>query len=378
MPPDEASSEIESPDGRQRFSLPGYRLGERVGAGRMGTVYRARQVALDRDVAIKVLHPSLSRQAGFRKRFYDEARSVARLSHPHIVTGIDAGAADGVFYFIMEYLGGGTLAGRLREEGPLAPATAATYLAQTASALSHAETVGLIHCDIKPENLMLDATGDLKLTDLGIAQVLTSENQTDRIVRGTPHYISPEQIRLEHPLDSRADLYALGATVFHLLCGEPPFDGEDAKSIALARLREEVPDVRTRRPGVPAPLAGLLRHLMAIDRDERPPNPDALLDRLEAAGLAEVRRPGEGRARASSAPGGSPLAATHQAGAPRTAARTAPSPGRHGAAAAGRGSRSDAAAHERRERHDRPLWVFILAGVVLVGLLLGLLHLLGI
>ncbi|MHC4885167.1 MAG: serine/threonine-protein kinase [Planctomycetota bacterium] len=276
-------------------TIPGYTIQEKVGAGGMGVVYRAVQTALDREVALKVIHPKLSARPEVGTRFQQEARHVAKLNHPHIVLGIDTGVADGHHYFVMEFLHGGTLLEGLKKNGPLEEKTALTYLEQMAAALHHAAGQQLLHRDIKPDNMMLGEYGKLKLMDLGLAMITSDEADDSRkIVRGTPHYISPEQLKRVHPLDARCDLYALGATFYHLLSGSPPFQGENGKAIALARLKQPVPDIRSVRPEVTEGTATLLLDMMARNREERPATPEALRERCQA-----LLDPKPGGARAS-------------------------------------------------------------------------------
>ncbi len=308
----------------ETLSIDGYEILETVGAGRMGTVYRARQVALDREVAVKVLHPSLAERDDFAETFRREGRAVAQLSHPNIVAGIDMGEAGDRWYLVMEFLHGGTLGDRLDDEGPLDEEPAVRHLAAMAAALAHANDLGLIHCDIKPENIMLNARGEAVLTDLGIAQMAGEAGGGERVVRGTPHYISPDQIRGLAPLDSRTDIYSLGATFYHLLAGEAPFEGENSKEIALLRLRRPVPDLRAAAP-VSAGLAQLIGEMMAVEREDRPADPHALLVRMEELGVGsrETRRL---RRRSESVRKGSPGPRSGSGAAPDTDKQEAPQP----------------------------------------------------
>lgn len=268
----------------------GYALEAAVGSGRMGTVYRARQTSLDRLVAVKILAPERSQDAGFVQRFHHEAKLVAGLNHPHIVTGIDVGCEDDCYFFVMEFLGGGTLATRLEAEGPLAEKECLQYLAACSWALSHAGQAGLIHCDLKPENLLLDERGRVKITDFGIATIMGQTGSGAGVVLGTPHYLSPEQVRAEAGLDSRTDIYSLGAAIYHLLTGHTPFHGKTNKEIALARLRRIPAAPERYRPDLGAETAALLKAMLSHDRADRPASPRALQERLAKMGFAAGRR----------------------------------------------------------------------------------------
>jgi len=281
---------------RRTRAIPGYEVGERLGAGRVGTVYRARQISMDRAVALKVLHPALSRRPEAVREFIDEARAVARLNHPHIVQGIDVGEANGFSFFAMEFLAGGTLADRLARSGPLPEAEALLLLRQSLAALAHAGAEGLLHRDLKPANLMLDEAGRLKITDFGLAGAeMPAEIGPSgrRTVRGTAHYLAPEQIEAPQSVDARADLYSLGATFYHLLCGRPPFGGEDDKTIALARLKADPAPLAGLRAELSGECTGFLMRLLAREPGRRPASAEAALAELDriAADPKAVGRP---------------------------------------------------------------------------------------
>ncbi|MCX7934539.1 MAG: serine/threonine protein kinase, partial [Planctomycetota bacterium] len=288
LTPEQLTS-LRAEERRRRCLIRGYEILHKVGAGAVGTVYRARQIAMERDVAIKILHPRLAKRQEIVAKFVEEARAVARLNHPHIVQGIDVGESAGYYYFAMEFLGGGTLADRLAQEGPLSEQEALVYLYQVAAALAHAWERRIIHCDIKPANLMLDEAGRLKVTDLGLAQVGEAMAQRPdggrRVARGTPYYISPEQIETPHDLDCRCDLYALGATFYHLLSGRPPFSGRDKKSIVLARLRQEPAPLASLRPELSPGCTALIHRLLARRREDRPATPSEVMSQISALGI---------------------------------------------------------------------------------------------
>ncbi len=293
---------------RRRRQIKGYELKREVGRGAVGTVYLARQIKMDREVAVKILSPELARRPDVVERYLAEARAVAKLNHPHIVQGIDTGESAGSYFFAMEFLSGGSLKERLEADGPLPEARALIYLYQMASALHHAGERQIIHCDIKPANLMIEESGQLKLTDLGLAQIGETFAERDaegrRVVRGTPHYISPEQVETPGQIDCRADIYALGATFFHLTTGATPFGGENAREVMAARLRSDPRPAREIRPELSAGFSDLLGRMLARRREDRPASPAALIEELlklgvepDAAGdlLSSIRINKEGR-----------------------------------------------------------------------------------
>ncbi|MHC4914355.1 MAG: serine/threonine-protein kinase [Planctomycetota bacterium] len=231
-------------DGKK--TLGGFELISLLGRGGMGAVYKARQASLDRLVALKVLAPSLARNRDFIMRFLREARAAGRLNHPNIVTGIDVGEADNYFYFAMEYVDGESLGKRLGREGNIAPKEAVALVRQVAEGLRHAHEHGLIHRDVKPENVLVDSRGTAKLCDLGLARATgpddSSLTQTGTAL-GTPNYISPEQARGEGDVDARTDIYSLGASLFHLIAGRPPYEGKTSAVVLSKHLKDPVPQL---------------------------------------------------------------------------------------------------------------------------------------
>lgn len=283
---------------RRACRIHGYEILDQVGAGSVGTVYRARQIKMERNVAIKILRPDLAANPDTVKAYIAEAQAVAKLNHPHIVQGIDVGESEGHFFFAMEFLVGGSFEDVLGF-GPIDEEDGLIYMYQVASALAHAQQRNMIHCDIKPANLMLDDAGRLKLTDLGLAtfgdgtQVGTEGGA--RVVRGTPHYLSPEQITRPDDLDARTDIYSLGATFYHLLSGQTPFSGSSSKEIILARLRQTPAPLRSVAPHVSEGLGRLVDEMLSVDRNARPSGPEALMQRLVDLGV-DVREAGDLRA----------------------------------------------------------------------------------
>jgi serine/threonine-protein kinase len=259
----------------------------------MGTVYKARQVSLDRIVALKVLPQRLAKDSDFLARFYREARATAKLNHPNIVSGFDVGQADGYHYLAMEFVEGTSTAALLAESSTGLPYLKVLDIAvQTAKALAHAHENGLIHRDIKPENLLISESGRVKLCDLGLARSTAKEDlsitQTG-IAVGTPHYISPEQARGEQDLDARADVYSLGAAIFHLATGRPVFTGDNAMQVMLKHLNEPPPLASEVAPAVPPEFAAVIHKMLAKRREDRYPGMDAVLQDLSL--VAAGRRP---------------------------------------------------------------------------------------
>ncbi len=229
-----------------------YTVVRELGAGGMATVYLARDVKHDRDVAIKVLHPDLGAALG-AERFLAEIKTTARLQHPHILPLLDSGQADGLLYYVMPYVEGETLRGRLEREGQLPIAHAVRIAREVADALGAAHAVGVIHRDIKPENILLQGDHAL-VADFGISLAVQSASgarmtQTG-LSLGTPQYMSPEQAMGERTLDARSDIYALGAVTYEMLAGEPPFTGNSAQAIVAKVLTERPVSLRTTRDTV--------------------------------------------------------------------------------------------------------------------------------
>jgi serine/threonine protein kinase len=223
--------------------IPGYKLIGRLGAGAMATVYKARQLSLNRLVAVKILPKKFSLNPEFVKRFYAEGRAAAKLNHPNIVAALDVGRHDDTHYFIMEYVEGYTVYEHLVKEGPYAEAEALAIAIQVAKALNHAHKAGLIHRDVKPKNILITDDGVAKLADMGLARAVSDREAAEAEAGkafGTPYYIAPEQIRGKVNIDLRADIYSFGCTLFHMVTGRVPFEGPDISSILLKHLDEPV------------------------------------------------------------------------------------------------------------------------------------------
>jgi len=284
----------------------GFEIIDRIGRGGMAAVYRARQVSMDRIVALKILSPSLARDEAFVERFLREARSVARLSHPNIVQGIDVGCAEGYHYFAMELVDGTTVLDLIRDAaGPLSEALALQITAAVARALDHAYEQGIVHRDIKPSNIMVTQKGVVKLADLGLARPVASVGPTNTGggALGTPHYMAPEQVRGEADIDTRADIYALGATLFHMVTGTPPYDGPTPIAVATKHVTEPTPSPGERNPRLSTATCRLIQRMMAKDRESRPPTPGDLLAEMREAFGGEIDSAPGGAVRTRTFPG---------------------------------------------------------------------------
>src|SRR3954453_12597919 len=246
-----------------------YRLDAQIGAGGMSTVYRAFDQTLERQVAIKLMHREFASDSDQLERFRREARAVAQLSHPHIVGVIDAGEDEARPYIVFEYVEGETLKDRIRELGRLPVDESLAYAIEIARALGCAHAHGIVHRDVKPQNVLIDEEGSAKVTDFGIARSLKDDGLTaDGRVLGTTDYVSPEQ-PLGHDVNGQSDLYSLGIVLFEMLTGEVPFRGENQVAVAMKHVREDLPDVSKRRPEVSAQTAAIVERLTAKDLHRR-------------------------------------------------------------------------------------------------------------
>ena len=269
-----------------------YLVKDELGRGGMGIVYLARDLALERAVAIKLLPGDLARLPELRARFLREARTAAGLSHPHIVPVYAVEEHGEVVCFMMALVPGGTLAARVREEGPLPPAEVSRLVQEVAWALAYAHQHGVIHRDIKPENILLERGSQRALvTDFGIARVRETSGSTPAgDLLGTPRLTSPEQAGGE-PVDGRSDLYSLGVTAFFALTGRYPFEGDNAGALLAQHLTIPAPPVATLRPGVPHTLAAAIDRCLAKAPSDRFPNGEALAAALAAgSAIAPVPR----------------------------------------------------------------------------------------
>ncbi len=284
-----------------------YRLDARIGHGGMSTVYRAFDTVLEREVAIKLMHQEIASDSDQLERFRREARAVAQLNHPHIVTVIDAGewnplhgsdgvrggATDGAPYMVLEYVAGETLKELIRRDAPLEVPTVLAYGIEIARALGAAHGHEIVHRDVKPQNILLGGEGGAKITDFGIARTLSEEGLTiDGRVLGTTDYVSPEQA-LGQPVTGQSDVYSLGVVLYEMLTGKVPFSGPSPVAVAMMHVREEVPDVQLARPEVSAATAAVVERATAKDLDRRYPDMASMVAEMEQALAIEMARSGQ-------------------------------------------------------------------------------------
>lgn len=265
-----------------------FRVDGLLRAGGMGTIWRARDISLERPVALKVLSRDLGAEPLTVERFMREARSQARLSHGNVVPIYYVGEQDGALFFAMELMDGGSLVDPLLAGERVPWARGVEQMIGVGRALRHAHERGLIHRDVKPSNLLLDATGHLKVGDFGLARPIDPSERKltgKGVFLGTPLYCSPEQARAAE-LDHRADMYAMGATFYHLLCGQPLFEGKTAFAI-LARHAADEPDLEPLRAVVPRRLVEVIARLLQKDPGARYPDHDAVVQDLKAIRAAQ-------------------------------------------------------------------------------------------
>jgi serine/threonine protein kinase len=270
--------------GRPAQQLPGYQILNKCGAGAMAVVYRAKQLSLNRTVAIKVLPKRMSRNAEFVERFYREGRAAAQLNHANIVQAIDVGEANGYHYFVMEFVEGCTVYDELAQAKVYTEEEAVDIVTQIARALLHAHERGFIHRDVKPKNIMLTRERVAKLADMGLAREATDVQaamaEAGRAY-GTPYYIAPEQIRGEVDIDQRADLYSLGATFYHMVTGRVPFEGPTPSAVMHKHLKEPLTPPDHLNTNLTSGCGAMIETLMAKNRDDRYPSARELLADLE-------------------------------------------------------------------------------------------------
>jgi hypothetical protein len=269
-----------------------YKLEAKLGSGGMSTVYLAIDGTLDRAVAVKVMHREMSEQPDQLERFRQEARAVAKLSHPHVVAVIDAGEDSGHPYIVFAYVEGETLKQRIARVGALDTQEALAYAIEIARGLTVAHGRNMVHRDIKPQNVLIDAEGRAKLTDFGISRQLEQDGMTATgRVLGTTDYVAPEQA-MGHPVDPRSDIYSLGVVLYEMLIGQVPFHADSQVGVAMKHVNEELPDVQQRRPEISAAAALVVERATAKDPAERYQEVGAMIDDLSTALEVEAARAG--------------------------------------------------------------------------------------
>jgi serine/threonine-protein kinase len=280
---DRLRTEIESE--KSTRAIPGYKIIRKLGAGAMATVFLGKQLSLDRFVAIKVLPRRYNDNADFIARFYKEGRAAAKLNDPNIVAAYDVAQSGEHHYFVMEYVDGETVFDRISANKRFDEAEAIQVTRQMASALMHAHARGFIHRDIKPKNIMLTDSGVVKLADLGLARALSDKESAEAEAGkayGTPFYISPEQIRGKVDIGPQADIYGLGATLYHMVTGRVPFNGKNPSEVMHRHLKDEIVPPDQLNPAISSGLAQIIELMMAKDPADRYRSAEELLEDLDA------------------------------------------------------------------------------------------------
>jgi serine/threonine-protein kinase len=360
MSENSSNSSAGNPEAAEQRQIPGYQIIRKLGAGAMAVVYEAKQLSLDRTVAIKVLPKRFSEDAEYVRRFYQEGQAAAKLNHPNIVQAIDVSEAHGYHYFVMEYVEGETVYEQLQAGKVYTEREGLDIILQIAHALEHAHSQGLIHRDVKPKNLMITNEGLAKLMDMGLARapddVASIASEAGKLY-GTPYYISPEQILGKSDLDFRCDIYALGATLYHMITGKVPFEGKDAKEVMLKHLKQPLVPPDRYNMDISFGLSKVIQKMMAKERSDRHNATGELIDDLQSVDfLLEVEHEQP-----------EPAKTRRESQAVRTKPRTAPPEPRSTA------SSSSMAQRGPSESTVMLLWIGLLASIVLNVILLVLL-----
>lgn len=323
-----------------------YRIEERIGGGGMALVYRADDIQLGRQVAVKVLRSQFGSDEEFVRRFRREASNAALLSHPNVVQIYDVGEEGEIHYIVMELITGKTLKGLIQEQGPLPAAEALRIAIEIAGAMAHAHSHRIVHRDIKPHNILIARDGRVKVADFGIARATTTDTVTHTgSIMGSAHYFSPEQANGQ-PTGEKSDIYSLGVVLYEMVTGTVPFQGESPITVALKHLRERVTPPSELNPEVPLELDDIILQAMEKEPEDRPESAVALRQELER------------------------LLAMHQAGKTHMPAGDFPTMDLRGLKTRKVKSRAEreAEAEERRARRKTWIWVVVIALVLLGGL----------
>ena len=284
-------AELDSEKSSRR--IPGYQVIRKLGSGAMATVFLAKQISLDRLVAIKVLPRRFSSNTDFIDRFYKEGRAAAKLNDPNIVAAYDVGQAGEHHYFVMEYVDGDTVYDRIQNSKRFKEADAIKVTREVASALDHAHAVGFIHRDIKPKNIMLTSGDTAKLADLGLARAMSDKEAAEAEAGrayGTPFYISPEQIRGKVDIGPQADIYGLGATLYHMVTGRVPFKGKNPSEVMHRHLKDELIAPDHVNPELSSGMAQVIEMMMAKSPAERYRTAGELIEDLDLLEQGESPR----------------------------------------------------------------------------------------
>lgn len=282
---------------REKGPITGYELLEHLGTGGMGCVFRARETATGREVAIKILPPRATQNSRFRARFLREAQVTQTLEHENLVRSFAQGECRDHLWFAMELVPGMTLRERIKRFGAAPEREVRDVMRQLVGGMAHYWAQRIVHRDIKPENIMVTPDGVAKLADLGLCRQLDDDTHLTRVGKtlGTPLYISPELARGRSDIDIRSDLYSLGATIYHLACGVPPFEGTSQADLLRAHVEQSPPAPRLKNPRLSEGIEALLLNLLSKDPDDRLPTPEAVLEALERLEQGKPVLPGQGR-----------------------------------------------------------------------------------
>lgn len=282
-----AYERLEKDKEKKEMAVTGYEILSKVGEGGLGVVYRARQLSMNRIVALKILHKKWVDDEEFRKRFLLEARLLGKLNHPNLITVYDVGREDWKYYFSMEFVEGRTAEDIIEREGPMEPSYAIEIVIQVAKVINFLKDHGVVHCDIKPGNIIIAKDDIAKLGDFGFARLgLELGKGTDETVLGTPEYISPEQAMGRRDLDYRSDIYSLGVSLFHMVTGKPPFDGPSG-IILSKHIRADIPDPKEFNKNISRELSMAIKKMMAKTPEERYQSVEELIGDLAVARFAE-------------------------------------------------------------------------------------------
>jgi len=265
-----------------------YEIIGKIGDGGLGTVYKARQISMSRDVALKVLHKKWLTDEEFKKRFLFEARLAGRLSHQNLIQVYDVGRDRGIYFFSMEFVDGETVEDRIERDGPMETARAIDVIIQVLRAITYIKKFDIVHRDIKPGNIMVTRNGLVKLGDFGfVKSKLDPVIATEGEVLGTPDYISPEQAMGMENIDWRSDQYSLGCTLYHMLTGRPPYEGSGS-SVMRQHIKADLPDPRTINAKIPDSVIQILERMMAKDPNDRYLDTEQFFEDLELVKMGQV------------------------------------------------------------------------------------------
>jgi len=299
--PSQAKRTLKNLDAMLQEQIPGYQLLEKLGQGSMGSVYKARQISMDRLVAVKILLPKLAAQPGYLNRFIREARLAAKLSSNNVVQAIDAGSAGSINYFVMEFIEGHSIKDELEQGRVFEEKEAVEIVLQVAQALEHAHRRGLVHRDVKPANIIITTDGIVKLADLGLARHI-EDQELDKAEKGltigTPYYIAPEMIRGQTEPDIRADIYSLGATLYHMVTGQPPFPSKKVSEVLKGHLTGKVTPPDKINSYLSSAIGEVIAFMMAKNRENRYSSPAGVVIDLECLLHGEPPRLAGERSRA--------------------------------------------------------------------------------